>query len=159
MKIWKPVPGFDNLEASSDGEIRKILKPIIKVRDYLCVLVCKNKSVLLHRLVASAFHGPPPNAKSECMHLDGDPQNNIPSNLRWGSHLENMNMDRGNNHSHKNESNPNSKLTKEQVAEIRKAYDQRNSSKWGRRKFAEKFNISEIQILRVAQRKYGGWNE
>lgn len=44
----------------------------------------------VHRLVANAFI---PNYKRypEVCHIDGDPNNNSVSNLRWGTHVDNMN--------------------------------------------------------------------
>ncbi len=45
--------------------------------------------VYVHRLVCEAWHGPPPNEESIVLHLDGDPQNNTPQNLRWGTQQEN----------------------------------------------------------------------
>jgi hypothetical protein len=44
----------------------------------------------VHRLVCTAFHGPPPSLdKGWVLHRDGDPSNNRPENLRWGSAQEN----------------------------------------------------------------------
>lgn len=44
----------------------------------------------LHRLVCVAFHGPPPEGmEALVLHADGNPQNNRPENLRWGSRIEN----------------------------------------------------------------------
>lgn len=37
----------------------------------------------VHRLVAMAFIGEPPEGKPHCCHYDGNPQNNHVSNLRW----------------------------------------------------------------------------
>jgi hypothetical protein len=37
-----------------------------------------------------AWHGEPPLDKQHVLHGDDDPANNIPSNLRWGTHQENM---------------------------------------------------------------------
>ncbi len=47
------------------------------------------KQVYVHQLVLGAFVGPCP-IGMECRHLDGNPSNNFLSNLRWGTHLENM---------------------------------------------------------------------
>lgn len=47
------------------------------------------RSVLIHRLVLEMFIGPCPDGM-ECRHLDGNPLNNRLDNLRWGTHLENM---------------------------------------------------------------------
>ncbi len=41
-----------------------------------------------HQLVCEAFNGPRPEGL-QCRHLDGDPSNNTPGNLRWGTAKEN----------------------------------------------------------------------
>lgn len=62
------------------------------VKGYQSISMChENKKVTsnVHRLVCMAFHGPPPNKTSQTRHLDGDPSNNVPSNLQWGTQEEN----------------------------------------------------------------------
>jgi len=160
-EIWQQVPGMPKVEASSlgrikyDGQIRGQHKRNTG-RYYLSVRV-GNKSFLVHRLVCMAFHGEPPSEKHEVLHLDYQQSNNIPSNLKWGTHAENMAMDRGNNHAHKGEQNPNVKVTEEMVREIRAAYDSKTSKNWGRRTLSRKYGISEMQCNRIAMRKSGGW--
>ncbi len=46
-------------------------------------------SVRVHRIVATAFHGSPPNEKYVVDHIDTNRQNNRPENLRWVTRLEN----------------------------------------------------------------------
>lgn len=41
------------------------------------------------RVVCYAFHGPPPSEDYEACHLDGDPTNDHPRNLAWGTKREN----------------------------------------------------------------------
>ena len=43
----------------------------------------------VHRLVCMAFHGVPATPTMQVRHLDGNPANNAPANLRWGSQEEN----------------------------------------------------------------------
>ena len=43
----------------------------------------------LHRLICTAFHGPPPAPDSEVLHNSPDPHDNRPENLRWGTRSEN----------------------------------------------------------------------
>ncbi len=46
-------------------------------------------SVRIHRIVATAFHGAPPDPKYVVDHIDSNRQNNRPENLRWLTRLEN----------------------------------------------------------------------
>jgi len=44
----------------------------------------------VHQLVCEAFHGPKPSPTHIVLHLDEDPSNNKPENLRWGTRKENQ---------------------------------------------------------------------
>ncbi|WP_227026939.1 HNH endonuclease [Corallococcus soli] len=46
------------------------------------------RPVGVHQLVADAFHGPCP-VGQQVRHLDGDPTNNVPCNLAYGTALDN----------------------------------------------------------------------
>jgi hypothetical protein len=52
----------------------------------------RGRNYKIHRLVCEAFHGPPPFPGAVVIHLDEDALNNRPSNLRWGTQKENLNM-------------------------------------------------------------------
>ncbi len=61
-------------------------------KGYNSVSLChENKKITrcVHRLVCSAFNGPPPFKSALVRHLDGNPQNNVPANLKWGTQIEN----------------------------------------------------------------------
>ena len=47
-------------------------------------------SVPVHRIVATAFHGPQPSKNHVVDHIDTNRQNNRPENLRWVTRLENI---------------------------------------------------------------------
>ena len=51
----------------------------------------ENKKVTrnVHRLICEAFHGEPVPKTLQTRHLDGNPDNNIPRNLAWGTQIEN----------------------------------------------------------------------
>jgi len=115
-EIWKPVPSKPGVLASSLGRIllpkRTAQMPHGGVRSYtpkptvgaitrasktarheyrgLCNRFYGNMKV--HRLVCEAFHGPPPFDRAVVIHLDENALNNDPSNLRWGTQKENLNM-------------------------------------------------------------------
>lgn len=53
----------------------------------------KDKNYRVSRLVCEAFHGPAPFDGAVVMHLDDDPANNKPENLKWATQKENMNTE------------------------------------------------------------------
>jgi hypothetical protein len=55
------------------------------------VIQYAGKTYRVARLICEAFHGPAPFSEAVVMHLDEDPTNNVPSNLRWGTQKENLN--------------------------------------------------------------------
>lgn len=108
--ILSPIPESpsDDYMAGSDGQVysrtkykgfgRKDyvdwypLKGHKTPKGYNSVSLCHdNKKVTrhVHRLVCSAFHGQPEKKSLQVRHLDGNPQNNLPGNLAWGTQIEN----------------------------------------------------------------------
>ena len=108
---WRAIPGTDGFyEASTHGRVRsvdrvvtksdnrdyrlkgRVLKPHTMTSGHLRVNI-KIRGVafepLVHRLVMLAFVGPCPEGMEVC-HGDGDPSNNYPSNLRYGTRSDNM---------------------------------------------------------------------
>lgn len=49
----------------------------------------KRERRMVHQVICRAFHGPRPTPAHEVCHIDGDPTNNRPQNLRWGTRKEN----------------------------------------------------------------------
>lgn len=73
----------------------QILKPRVKNNKYLFVRLSNgskkaSKEKYVHRLVAEAFISNPEH-KAEVDHIDGNASNNIVTNLRWCTRLENVN--------------------------------------------------------------------
>ena len=98
-EIWKPIEGYDgDYEASNIGRVKsiksnKMLKPMKKRTGYYAVGLYKNairKYVSLHRVVAIAFIGNPPEGKDQINHIDGDKANNSVQNLEWCNQSENL---------------------------------------------------------------------
>lgn len=98
VEEWRPVPGFEETyEVSNQGRVRNrkrgtVLKPRLK-KGYNQSALHKNNRythVGVHRLVAMAFHGPPPEGKPLALHKNGRPLDNRPENLYWGDYTENM---------------------------------------------------------------------
>ncbi|MDQ1111180.1 hypothetical protein QE418_000628 [Microbacterium testaceum] len=102
---WHPVVGYEGAyEVSSRGRVRglprldargrsirgRVLRPT--GRPYLSVSLCQGgrpRTVQVHRLVLEAFVGLCPPGM-EALHIDDVPTNNAASNLRWGTHAENV---------------------------------------------------------------------
>ena len=114
-EIWKPVPGYANTIASSEGRVvfppkvaplrnggfrHYVTRPIYGVvrRAKKGASHCYRGSfhadfgnVKIHQLVCAAFHGPKPFDKAVVIHLDENGLNNRPGNLKWGTQKENLN--------------------------------------------------------------------
>lgn len=163
IEIWKILDNT-NYEISSHGNVRKIgeekylkqhfLNNNKENRKYKRVRLKINnvlKSFLVHRLVLITF-ARYPKEKEECLHLNNIPWDNRIENLKWGTHKENMNLDKGNNHSHKKEANPNSKLTQKDVDFIREKADIDLS----RDELSKMFNINKQHIGRIIRKE--NWN-
>lgn len=103
-----PVSPNDDYRAGSDGRVysrtryagfgRKELvdwyplKGHLTAKGYRTVSLChENVKVTksVHKLVCMAFHGMPARPSEQVRHLDGNPENNRPENLAWGSQYEN----------------------------------------------------------------------
>ncbi len=125
---WRPVPGFEShYQISNHGRLRnkrgKILKWQIGKGGYNFYLAkagqrSNPKTVKAHILVAQAFLGHRPEGLC-VLHNDGNPQNNHLTNLRYGSFKENSHDMIVHGRSLKGEKNHNSKLTQDNVKEIR----------------------------------------
>lgn len=140
-EIWKSIPEFEGYyEASSLGRIRsldvirtapnggewvkkgQILKPrVINDFGHLGVKLSVNGvkcDRTVHYLVATAFHGERPEGLL-IRHLDGRPSNNAPSNLAYGTQVDNMADAIAHDTVEFGERRYNAKLTNEVVIAIR----------------------------------------
>ena len=89
---------YPNYLIYEDGRVqnkktKRYLKPRLQNYGYYRCSLCKNgkpKSFLIHRLVANHYI-PNPDNKPQTDHIDGNKINNNIINLRWVSHIENMN--------------------------------------------------------------------
>lgn len=167
-EIWRSIVGYEGIyEISNLGRIKRILngsgampghilRPYKTNNGYFVVALHNNtirKKFLVHRLVAEAFIGPcPPNYETN--HRDGNRQNNRTENLEWLSKSDN------NIHALKvlgrqtfrGETHGMSKLTKEQVVEIRRLYATGLCTQY---KLGEQFGVSQSTIGRITRNK--GW--
>lgn len=116
-EMWKPVPSYPGLLASSEGRI--LLPPgyaplpnggyrsylpepsegferrakVGAAHVYLGTWVRKYGNIKVHQAVCEAFHGPKPFDRAVVIHLDENALNNRPENLKWGTQKENLNAE------------------------------------------------------------------
>lgn len=157
----EPVPGFPGYLVSNGGEVYStrryrdavLLTPNI-VRGYPQVTLYrdgKRSYKKVSRLVLEVFVGPCSPGKEAC-HNDGVRTNNCVENLRWDTR-KNNDADRDRHGTRiKGLKHSKTKLTIEQVAEIRrcKADAERNGQKaWGCRRLAREYGISVKAVFSV----------
>ena len=108
MEEWKTViinsEVYENYQVSNLGNVKslhdrygkeRILKFGKNKDNYLHVVLYKDgkrKTCLVHRLVAETFL-PKIEGKNHVDHIDGDPSNNVYTNLRWCTPKENSNFE------------------------------------------------------------------
>lgn len=131
---WRPVVGYEGVySVSSRGRIRRdqpgpgaragaILRPAFsRTRGYAYVALSRDgivKTVDLHRLVARAFLGEPPEGH-EVNHIDGDKSNSAVANLEYLTHGDNLGHAARSGLVANGSMLPQSKLTEQKVREIR----------------------------------------
>lgn len=146
----------------SDGSVigpsGKTLKPYTIQGDYQQILMYEpgvgRRTVLVHAVVCTAFHGPRPTPKHQVAHWDGNPRNNRADNLRWSTAKENIadkvRHDRVTRTS--GEIDGAAKLVTAQVLEIRR----RTSGGESQRSLAAEFKVSQPTISDIATRRTWG---
>jgi hypothetical protein len=159
-EVWVPVPGFDGYEVSSHGKIKTCkfgrnytLKQIIACKGYMCVSLYNKEGKHLkkvHRVVAESFIENNDPQKNCINHKDGNKFNNHVSNLEWCTNSENM------IHAHRNKlinyavgEKSNSKLTSDQVLEIRKL----RSDGYTHQAIADMYGIGSSSVSLISNRK------
>ena len=98
MEMWKDIQDYEGLyQISNLGNVRSIKRGIVTgdvikggYRRIPLYKDGKHKRFMIHKLVAKAFVENIDN-KPEIDHIDGNPLNNMATNLRWCSHRENLN--------------------------------------------------------------------
>lgn len=97
-EVWKDIPHYEGLyQVSNMGRIwsvynQRVLKPYIKQGYCEIILTAPNgklKYERVHRLVALAFLGEPPNGKTQVNHISGCKTDNRVENLEYCSASEN----------------------------------------------------------------------
>jgi hypothetical protein len=172
--MFKDVAGFEGLyEVGEDGLViskerivkrgkfsLKIPRKVISVSRSTCgrpvVQLWRNNQRSLrtiHSIVAETFIGKRPLGMEVC-HNDGDGDNNHFSNLRYGTHKENMGDMVRHGTSLRGEKQWNSKLTEKDVVDILSI---RNISKDNKKIIAKKYNVHKFTIDKILRRERWGW--
>jgi hypothetical protein len=152
-----------NYEVSSLGRVRRstfgrrtyagrVMRAQLMQIGYLSVrptVEGKNVAFYVHDLVAAAFIGPKPKGAS-VNHIDGVKSNNVPSNLEYVTHAENMRHAAESELMVRGECHPGHKLTEESVRQLRA--DRAGGMSFS--KLAAKHGISIATAFNVANRKY-----
>lgn len=107
---WRTIPGFECYEVSGGGMVRRaagghgsqagrVLKARKSASGYPMVNLSaagRAKTMMIHVLVCTAFHGPKPTDQHLVCHRNDIPSDNQPGNLYWGTPAENA-VDRSRN--------------------------------------------------------------
>lgn len=95
MEIWKPIPTFENYEASNLGRIRnnyRILKGYKNRSGYINHTLIDDNSKIIkidaHIIVCITFHGQKPHKTYTVDHINNIKDDNCITNLRWASKSE-----------------------------------------------------------------------
>lgn len=166
-EIWKPIPGYENYEASSLGRIRShwnmrrkgvaILKSQVSSRGYHQLRLAGRKAARVHRLVMLAFHGP--NEMCVVNHKNGIKTDNRLENLEYVTKSQDI------AHAYATglrkptarygENSYRSKLTEADVRWIRENYT-RNGA-WNTTTLGKKFGLCPQSIHKIIKRKCWAW--
>ena len=170
MEQWKDIAGYEGFYQVSDfGDVRSIgrsifcksgefryvpgqlLSPWKTEKGYLAVSLSRGsdrKKLRVHRLVLTAFVGPPAEGEEGC-HRDNDPSNNRLENLRWGTSKSNHADKLAIGTTARGEKCGASKLKVTQVAEIKRQIAEGIPLK----DIARSFSISQPNVTAIKQNR------
>jgi hypothetical protein len=161
--IWREIPGFPDYEAAPTGEIRRAkasqdwrvgrtIQPIPQNTRYTTVNLYRDGKMhvlLVHRLIASTFHGPPPFPGAQAAHQNGKRDDNRAENLAWMTVRDNARQRRLHGTALVGERCGKAKLTAVDVIEIRKR--RANAEKLS--SIARDFKITETTVSGIFHRR------
>ncbi len=175
IEEWRVVDGFTDYEVSDQGHVRRRTDSIrvhhqtgrlfvmyesgrLKLASpdrngYLTVRLTNgtvSRLCFVNILVCAAWHGPRPSRDHHAAHWDGDSLNNHPCNLRWATRAENEADKLRHGRSNRGERHPLSKLTTDNVLEIR------HSTLPGSA-LAKKFSVSQGTISGIRSGHSWSW--
>ena len=173
---WRGIPGLSDFQVSSTGDVRTLWALGVN-QHYPSVLGDTWRSVptspnpdgypvfnipravygrpaqmYVHLAVCLAFHGAPP-AGHEVRHLDGNPSNNTPSNLAWGTSAENESDKVAHGTSNRGERCGTAKLTEGEVRQIRGLLAAGETQQ----SIADRFGVHQMTVSRIGSRRLWAW--
>jgi hypothetical protein len=158
VEHWRVIVDHERYEVSDKGRVRHIrtgryLKARPDWGGYLTVNLVfgsgRKKTRKIHRLVARAFCGDPPTPEHQVAHNDGVKTNNEHLNLRWATVTENNRDKQKHGTQARGGDLPWSKLSEQQVRDIRKCAENGISQK----SIANIYGISKGNVQFIVHRK------
>lgn len=147
VRIGEPKTGHD---------MRPIASALTYVGDYarLVVTLGRGRHRKVSRLVCATFHGPAPSPRHHAAHLNGDSLDNRPQNLTWKAPAENEADKILHGTSNRGERQGQSKLTADQIREIRQVY---RAGGVYQRTLAERYGVAQSHISMIINGKQWAW--
>ena len=147
-----PHPTIPGLFLTRNGRVFRELPASPSDNGYRTVKVGGGQTIRLHTLMAETFVGPRPPGMG-VRHLDGNPGNNAPENLAWGTQKENGADTAVHGRTTRGGKNRHVKLTEAQAREIKT----RRSAGESGRSLADEFNISQQTVCCIHHGRQWGW--
>lgn len=130
-EYWRPVVGFIGYHVSNHGRVcsvdrvvngkkchGRVLRSGVNSSGHYYVFLGRGNRKQVHVLVLESFVGPCPTGH-EGLHFDDNPDNNVLTNLRWGTRSDNLHDAVRNGKVAIGEAKPQAKLTEDRVRWIR----------------------------------------
>ena len=158
---WRTIEAFPDYAVSNRGLIKRIRpdpkgrirrgfrQGTVTSRGYRQITLWRDgvqSCAMVHRLVCIAFHGMPPTPEHHAAHNDGDSLNNLSSNLRWATAVENEYDKQAHGTVARGERQGIAKITASDVQAIR-------SDSRSQRAIAADYGVTQANISSLVRRK------